>query len=360
MKRSIIALTLAGAMLAVASPALAQDGCPNNSKKFDYVQDHFGIPGGYSTATDNIFDVAAFDNVDDCWTPKSKGTLGAVTGIIEGTEGPDEDGDYVGVKAAVYGPNGTAIGNSSFVGKVIPAVPASCSVGAVNEAGDGCVEDGADFTPEIPEAIAPVDGGTALGANSTVGHNHSTAVGADSATDRDNQVVLGTENDEVTVRNLTKNTAAKDETVGIVVHEADGTLASDGGRIQGEIDANTAGVAANADGVATNAATLVSHGETLASHGEQIDINTDGIARLGEGVREAKEGAAMALAMDVPDLDKGKTFGISLSWGNFDGENALAGAANLRIDETWSANAGIGYGFSQNTVGGRAGLRAQW
>jgi hypothetical protein len=74
---------------------------------------------------------------------------------------------------------------------------------------------------------------------------------------------------------------------------------------------------------------------------------------------KAFEGVAMALAMEAPQLDPGSKFGMSVNWGTFEGENAFAASARLRINQTWSGSAGLGVGTG-GTVGGRAGLQAQW
>jgi len=212
----------------------------------------------------------------------------------------------------------------------------------------------------VKTRFVPVSNGTALGANSHVGHDHSTAVGAGSQTDRANQVVLGTEDDEVTVRNLTKNTATKEETAGIVVHKADGTLASDGGRLQNEVDAKTVGVAVNSANITTLQNENVAQWDAIDNNTSRIDAQDVAIDKLNGRVDEAFEGVAMALAMESPQVDPGKVFGISLNYGNFEGEHALAAAAKVRFDDTWSGTAGLGYGMGSNTLGVRAGVQAQW
>lgn len=244
-----------------------------------------------------------------------------------------------------YGNNATALGNGARVGKFVPevvAVPASCDIGAVNGAGDGCDDPAAVFTPaveHVPAHTIPANDGTALGARAVVEHEHSTAVGADAATDRANQVVLGTSDDEVTVRNLANPASVDKSTRSVVVHQADGTLASDGGQIYDTLD---------------------SHGSRLNQHDTAIASLQASDTRLNGRIDEAFEGVAMSLAMESPQVDPGKTFGVALNWGNFEGENAFAAAARIRFDDTWSGTGGLGYGTGSNTVGVRAGIQAQW
>jgi hypothetical protein len=80
---------------------------------------------------------------------------------------------------------------------------------------------------------------------------------------------------------------------------------------------------------------------------------------LDKKMEKAYEGVAMALAMESPQVDQGKKFGLSVNWGTFEGENAFAAAGKIRFDNTWSGTAGIGVGTA-GTVGGRAGIQAQW
>jgi len=98
----------------------------------------------------------------------------------------------------------------------------------------------------------------------------------------------------------------------------------------------------------------------LSQHSGQIAALEGNVSKLFKKNDQAFEGVAMALAMESPQVDPGKRFGISLNWGNFEGENAIAGAAKLRFDDTWAGTAGVGYGLNQNTLGVRAGVQAQW
>lgn len=112
-----------------------------------------------------------------------------------------------------------------------------------------------------------------------------------------------------------------------------------------------------ADGVdGTNAAQTA----MLSQHSGQIAVLEGGVSKLFKKSEQAFEGVAMALAMESPQVDPGKRFGISLNYGGFEGENALAAAAKLRFDDTWAGTAGVGYGMGQKTLGVRAGIQAQW
>jgi hypothetical protein len=98
---------------------------------------------------------------------------------------------------------------------------------------------------------------------------------------------------------------------------------------------------------------------TNASQSSAINALQGDVSKLNGRVDEAFEGVAMALAMESPQVDPGKHFGIALNYGNFEGENAFAAAAKIRFDDTWAGTAGVGLGGS-GTVGLRAGVQAQW
>ena len=295
---------IAAAAFAILVPATAYADCPGAGKTYtsgtilnpSYTTGWPYFVNSYNGGQSASWLDSGSETDPDCFTEVSVSYNGtAATGEIVDSAAPNL-GLYTRPQTVVVGPNGVALGNGA-------------SVGRVEEYEEGGV---------TQTRIVPVADGTALGARATVQHDHSTAVGADSETDRENQIVLGTEDDEVTVRNLTKNTADKADTAGIVVHKADGTLASDGGRIQSEIDANTV----------------------------KLDEHTKGLA----------------IAMAMPDawLSDSKSFGVFGSIGGFDGETAIGLAAIGRIDETWSINTKLGVDTDFEHVGWQLGAGAQW
>lgn len=83
------------------------------------------------------------------------------------------------------------------------------------------------------------------------------------------------------------------------------------------------------------------------------------VSRLDGRIDKAYAGVAIALAMESPQVDPGKHFGLAINWGEFEGENAGALSAKIRFDHMWSLTAGVGTSTS-GTVGARAGLQAQW
>ena len=84
------------------------------------------------------------------------------------------------------------------------------------------------------------------------------------------------------------------------------------------------------------------------------------VKTLNYDVRKAFEGAAVAIAMGGSALPDNKKFAISANWGNFSGENAFGGVAQVRISNNFVANAAIGAGFARGGVGGRVGGTFAW
>ncbi|MDB2439951.1 hypothetical protein N9W89_14660, partial [Hellea sp.] len=72
--------------------------------------------------------------------------------------------------------------------------------------------------------------------------------GSDAQTTRDNQIILGTALNTVTLRGLASaaSTAAQGTLHGIVTTDADGNLASDGGALQSQVSTNTSDITTNA------------------------------------------------------------------------------------------------------------------
>lgn len=277
------------------------------------------------------------------WNWVQQGQMNQNTVDIDAFQATRPDGtDSSASDALAVGENSTAAGFGATVGIFVPEACGAGSLvsGACYDA-DQFEADGVTLLPTavnngsyVAEHVDPVNNGTALGANTLVSHDHSTAVGADAVSTNDHQVTLGTSEDTVKAEGITSQ-LSKDRQTGpleIVTSDGQGNLATDGGATHAAIDANSLAIGDNSAAIDAN--------------GLRIDENSAGVA--------------MALAMDVPDVDIDKTFGLAASWGNFEGENAFAAAAAWRIDPTWSVNAGIGVGVNTHTVGGRAGIRGQW
>jgi len=317
---------VASIAISSAVAGAARAACPDGSKSYSSVNTPFALHGfqGFSVALDGGDFGPDYAVYDDCRTPAGIGIGEATTGEIVDTE-VEGVGKYNKPVSKVLGPNGAAFGNGASV---------YSEEEFVDGGGDG-VGDNPE-TAEIDESAndvvkkryIPVSNGTALGAGSHVGHDNSTAVGAGAKTDRKNQVVLGTEKEDVTVRSLPGKVDKSTKTV--VVHQADGTLASDGGQIYGALESHSG--------------RLDAHAALLSDHGRRIG--------------EVERGVAIAMAMPDLWLSDKERFAIAGNIGGFGDETAIGLGAILRIDQTWSLNTKIGSDTEFNDVGWTIGARA--
>jgi YadA-like membrane anchor domain len=81
---------------------------------------------------------------------------------------------------------------------------------------------------------------------------------------------------------------------------------------------------------------------------------------LQQGLNQAYEGTAVAIAMSGSALPDNKRFAITTNWGNFRGTNAMSFIAQARISDNLVANAGFASGFQYGGVGTRAGVTFAW
>lgn len=99
----------------------------------------------------------------------------------------------------------------------------------------------------------------------------------------------------------------------------------------------------------------------------QINENTADILALQSNVQdlqqrdeELAEGIAVSMAIDAPLLRSGQTFAMRGGWGNFDGTHAAGVSAAGAISQNVVVDAGVGWGTSQGTVAGKAGVTIGW
>ena len=113
---------------------------------------------------------------------------------------------------------------------------------------------------------------------------------------------------------------------------------------RGMIEQNTLGIRQNALGIMDNARAI------QALH---VDF---------ESLRgESREGSAVAIALGgmhvIPD-GKGKS--LSLRYGYFEGENAVAAGGAFRLHKDWIVDLGVSYGTRYEQTGFGAGLNFSW
>jgi hypothetical protein len=188
--------------------------------------------------------------------------------------------------------------------------------------------------------------------------------------------VLGSKDETVTAPGIASQ-QSKDRQSGateVVTTDANGNLASDGGRIDQTLT-NHGGRIGSLEGRADRTdGTLVNHGAAISdlygiTHGQALAISglyditnahTAQISALQHDMKTVQGGVALALALDVPHLETGKRFGVAVNMADFDGTGAFAGGVAFRIDANWQVNAGGGFGFNGGANGGKVGVVGQW
>lgn len=95
--------------------------------------------------------------------------------------------------------------------------------------------------------------------------------------------------------------------------------------------------------------------------GETRTETDDGtVYGLLEQTELANEGIAISLALPDATIDPGKTFGIAVNVGTFEGHSALGLGAAIRAGEGLTLNSAVGIGAGQGAVGGKVGMNFSW
>ena len=220
-------------------------------------------------------------------------TVAGSDGIGAGTSSPAAAGLACGVDADAFTTTSTAVGDLTDAG---------------NSADD-------TFTTALGhDADATRSSATALGEGTRASHLRSTAIGADAATRRDENMAFGTASSNYSMPGIT-SAASKSFQSGpleVITTDSDGDLASDGGQIFHDI------------------------------------------SRLRQGV-------AMAFALPDLTLPSDVRYGLSAGVGLFDGNEALGLKGVVRITNYMQLGVGVaaanGSGTASSVVGGNVAVK---
>ncbi len=177
-------------------------------------------------------------------------------------------------------------------------------------------------------ANASAGNATAIGTGATVAvpFTNSTALGAGATATNNNQLVLGTANESISAPGINSSLSRSRQVglLGVITSDSAGNLASDGGA-------------------------------------------------LYQQVATIKAGAAIAMALSDPFLSGSDQFGMKLNYGTYAGANAVGlsaagvlarGLFNMKNQLVVTGAVGYGgasvNGYSQNLVGGHAGVQLTW
>ncbi|WP_037240455.1 YadA-like family protein [Rhodomicrobium udaipurense] len=101
-----------------------------------------------------------------------------------------------------------------------------------------------------------------------------------------------------------------------------------------------------------------------ATNKAYVDFND---ALLNDRIKDVRDGVAIALAIQTPDLVAGEKFGVSVNFGTYDGSNAIGiglqgvlGKNLFGAGERIAATGGVGFSTERDNVAGRAGLQFTW
>ncbi|MFT4080499.1 YadA-like family protein [Rhodomicrobium sp.] len=90
-------------------------------------------------------------------------------------------------------------------------------------------------------------------------------------------------------------------------------------------------------------------------------------AILNDRIKDVRDGVAIALAVQTPDLVAGEKFGVSVNFGTYDGSNAIGvglqgvlGKNLFGFGERVALTGGVGFATERDNVGGRAGVQFTW
>ena len=259
------------------------------------------------------------------------GALSTATG--SNSQAVGANATATGVLASAAGDNSTATGEASqATGDSSTALGASAYASGARSTASGfsTLATGANASAFGAGAVASGANSLALGDRAGATFNNSVAIGQNVKTTRADQVSIGSATNTYTLAGVAsaQSRAAQTGPTSFVTSDQAGNLAVSN---YGPAD--------------------------IASLDSRVGALESSV--LG-GMDKAYEGTAMALAMAGAGLPGDANYAVSINWGTFQGQNAFAGTAAIRLSDHFQLNGGIGVGAGQGTVGGRAGLMLTW
>jgi hypothetical protein len=243
----------------------------------------------------------------------------ATTALGQGSTAGATGATAVGQGATASGTNSVAVGvNAAATGANAIAIGAGATATGSVAVGTGA---------------SAANGGAAFGDGASATFANSSAFGPGAVSMRANQMMFGTASQTYTMPGLTSaaSLAAQSGPTRFVTTDLNGNLAATGFGPQ-----DIAGLSAN------------------------VSSLNQSVADLQHGLQRSYEGTAIAIALGGAALPSDKRYAVSVNWGTFRGQNGAGVSALLRLNSNAVFNAGVGAGFAQGGVGGRAGLTFAW
>ena len=213
-----------------------------------------------------------------------------------------------GLNSAATGVNSIAIGNGTIATGSVAVGAGALASNRGAAFGDGAVATGTNATAVGPGASATFANSSALGAGAT-----ATAA---------NQMAFGSASNTYRMPGLTSaaSLSAQSGPTSFVTTDANGNLAATNFSMQ-----SMSNLSANVSALQQDVAALQQN--------------------FDQGLHQAFEGTAIAIALSGAALPSDKRFAITTNWGNFRGTNAMSLVAQARISNDVVANAGLAGGI---------------
>lgn len=355
-----IAFAGAMAMLAWASPAAAQqcqDGVDVTALQCGTLAD------ALDTGATAVGQVATADGASATAVGFGSDATGDHTTAIGGVADAQGTGaTALGWGADASGSVSTAIGSESYAG--IAAV----AIGANADASTSSMAIGTDAESSALSAVA-------VGIGATASAENAVALGTGSVADVADTVSVGSSGNERRIVNVADGVNATDaasygQLQAVETQVTSNTtqininsltllaLAANNAAQQGQIDANTAGVAANAALLATHSAMLDDHEARIVALEQMTFDLGDTLARFDD---EIDGSTAVAIAMSGNAFLPGTRFNMTGNIGTYNGAVAGSLQVGAMVSDRAAVNAGIATGFNKKgKVGARVGFTLGW
>ncbi|MGD9924021.1 MAG: YadA-like family protein, partial [Pseudorhodoplanes sp.] len=114
-------------------------------------------------------------------------------------------------------------------------------------------------------------------------------------------------------------------------------------------------------GIASDASRAAQQGPVeLVTSDANGNLATDG-GRIFDELDDLEEGVAMAMALPgVGFLPDGKAGAVNASFGAYKGSFAVAGSAAFKLNENIQLDGGVAIGLDSGDIGGRGGVTFAW
>jgi len=261
--------------------------------------------------------------------------------------------------------NGTGLSTNGTVESTDGTNTTTLSAGGLTTDGVLTVTDGTDTTTISANGVTSTTG-TLSGSALEAGTGGITSGGALTVTAGGANITGGTTTDTLTVTSdaaIGGNLTVTGNSTVTGTHTVTGLSTLSGGAVISDSLTVSAGTDVDFGGNRIqNVGTPIA--ATDATNKAYVDSRD---ALLNDRIKDVRDGVAIALAVQTPDLVAGEKFGVSVNFGTYDGSNAIGvglqgvlGKNLFGFGERVALTGGVGFATERDNVGGRAGLQFTW